>query len=206
MRKAGYSDFVFINCPFDNDYLPLLRALVYTVYYCGFIPKTALDEDNAMDNRLTKIIGKIKDCCYGVHDLSRVELNHAGLPRFNMPFELGIFFGAKYLGTGRQRAKNALIFERKKYSYQQYISDLNGIDTKAHRNNPAIAMQALRDWLRTASGRQGIAGYALIQEDYRVFLKELPGIAKLIGFTVDNLPFTDYCTIVEEYVARSQAL
>jgi hypothetical protein len=49
----------------------------------------------------------IRECRYGIHDLSRIELNEAQYPRFNMPFELGIFFGARYIGTGEQKKKNA---------------------------------------------------------------------------------------------------
>ena len=87
----------------------MLRAIVYTVYRCGFFPKTALDEDDGSDNRLTKIIRKIRDSRYGIHDLSRIELSNAAWPRFNMPFELGIFFGAKNLGDDHQKRKNALV-------------------------------------------------------------------------------------------------
>jgi len=61
MKVAGYNDSVFINCPFDDDYVPMLRAIIYTVYRCGFSPKTALDEDDGLDNRLGKIIRKIRN-------------------------------------------------------------------------------------------------------------------------------------------------
>jgi hypothetical protein len=106
MEIPGYHDSVFINCPFDEAYNAMLHAIVYAVYRCGFFPKTALDEDNGTDYRLNKIIHLIKDCQYGIHDLSRIELNVTGLPRFNMPFELGIFFGAKHLGGKVQKSKN----------------------------------------------------------------------------------------------------
>ena len=69
---------------------------------------------------------------YGIHDISRTELNSSGFPRFNMQFELGTFFGAKRFGYKNQKSKNALIFEKTKFTYQNYMSNLNGIDTKAH--------------------------------------------------------------------------
>ena len=109
MPKPTYNDSVFINCPFDDDYRPILRAIVYAIYRCGFSPQTALDEDDGTDIRLLKIIRKMKGCKYGVHDLSRIELNVSDYPRFNMPFELGIFFGAKYFGHGIHERKNALV-------------------------------------------------------------------------------------------------
>jgi hypothetical protein len=98
MSTPGYNDSVFINCPFDDDYKPILRAIVYAIYRCGFFPQTALDEDDGSEVRLMKIYRKMQNCRYGIHDLSRIELNDADLPRFNMPFELGVFFGAKYFG------------------------------------------------------------------------------------------------------------
>lgn len=200
MKVAGYNDSVFINCPFDDQYAPILRAIVYTVYRCGFFPKTALDEDDGSDNRLAKIIRKIKESRYGIHDLSRIELNDAALPRFNMPFELGIFFGAKNMGDDLQKKKNALVLERDKYSYQKYISDLNGIDTKAHGNDPANAMKKVRDWLRTASGRRTIPGYAILATQYQNFQDHLPAITKELGFTIDNIPFVDFLNLVESTV------
>ena len=200
MKVAGYNDSVFINCPFDDQYVPILRAIVYTVYRCGFFPKTALDEDDGLDNRLSKIIRKIRDSRYGIHDLSRIELNVADYPRFNMPFELGIFFGASALGDDLQKRKNALVLERTKYSYQQYISDLNGIDTKAHNNEPAMAMAKVRDWLRTASGRTTIPGYAILTKQYQEFEDHLPALTEELGFTVENIPFIDFLNLVEDTV------
>jgi len=84
MQPGTYNDSIFINCPFDQPYIPILRALVFAIYRCGFVPKSALVEDNALDNRLDKIERSIENCRYGVHDISRTELNNHNLPRFNM--------------------------------------------------------------------------------------------------------------------------
>jgi hypothetical protein len=170
MKVAGYNDSVFINCPFDDAYTPL------------------------------KIIRKISEARYGIHDLSRIELNTAQYPRFNMPFELGIFFGAKNLGDDLQKKKNALILERTRYSYQQYISDLNGIDTKAHNNDPVTAMEKVRDWLRIASGRKTIPGYTILVTQYFEFQNLLPELAGGIGFTAENVPFVDFLNLAESVV------
>lgn len=102
VSRLQYDNAVFINCPFDNEYTPLFQAIVFCVYRCGFVPVSALGEDNALDNRLQKIERCIAACRYGIHDLSRAEINSARLPRFNMPFELGLFFGAKQFGNKKQ--------------------------------------------------------------------------------------------------------
>ncbi len=200
MLSAGYNDNVFVNCPFDDAYKPLSNAIIYTVYRCGFIPQSALGEDDGLDNRLDKIVRIIENCRYGIHDISRVELNPAEFPRFNMPFELGIFFGAKKFGNKLQKSKNALVLERQKYSYQQFISDLNGIDTKAHNNDANTVIRQIRNWLTTASRRTTVPGHNIIRQEYIQFNIKLPQIALLAGLDIDDIPFNDYCQIVEEAV------
>jgi hypothetical protein len=199
MAIAKYNQKVFINCPFDSNYTPLLHAIVFTVYRCGFLPVTALDEDDGSNDRLKKILKCIADCKYGIHDISRTELNQNKLPRFNMPFELGLFFGAKKYGSGIQKNKVALIFEKNKYSYQQYLSDLNGIDTKAHNNNPDELLKKIRDWLTTCTNTT-LPGPATIHKEYVEFLIKLPEIINQLGLDKDNLLYGDYCAIVENAI------
>jgi hypothetical protein len=201
MSSPTYNDSVFINCPFDDDYKPILRAIVYAIYRCGFYPQTALDEDDGTEIRLLKIIRKMKSCRYGIHDLSRIELNAAKFPRFNMPFELGIFWGAKYFGDNSQKRKNALILEREKYTYQQYISDLSGIDTKAHKNDPVTALRRVHSWLNTASHRKTIPGEKILQIQFLEFEHILPDLAAGDGYSVDNLPFLNLLDLIHELVA-----
>ena len=126
------------------------------------MPRSSLEEENALNNRLSKIENLIDGCRFGIHDLSRTEYNNNALPRFNMPFELGIFFGAKKFGDEKQKSKVALVLEREKYLYQQFISDLNGIDTKAHYNDAEKAIKIVRDWLKSSSGRKTINGHLVI--------------------------------------------
>lgn len=202
MQPASYNDSVFINCPFVDDYIPILRALIFTIYRCGFLPKSALGEDNALDNRLDKIERIIENCCYGVHDISRTELNNHGLPSFNMPFELGLFFGAKKFGNKDQRNKNALVFDIEKYRYLEFISDLKGVDIKDHNNDPSLAIKKLRNWLNTSSRRATIPGYNTIIRDYELFKNELPAIVSTIGLSINDIPFNDYCLIVEEAINK----
>ena len=197
IKLAASNDTVFINCPFDTAYYPIFQAIVFAVYRCGFYPVTALDKDDGTESRLLKIIRMIKECRYGIHDLSRIEYSPDNFPRFNMPFELGIFFGAKYLGDRIQKGKNALIFERVKFTYQKFISDLNGIDPKAHNNDPLTAIELISDWIRTASGRKTIPGYAIFKTEYKEFSEKLPAIVTKLGFEISNLPLTEYRTIVE---------
>lgn len=40
---------VFINCPFDDEYQPLFRALVFAVQDCGFVARSALERDDGSE-------------------------------------------------------------------------------------------------------------------------------------------------------------
>lgn len=83
---AAYSDNVFVNCPFDDDYGETFRALIFGIRACGFLPRSARELDDGGQARIEKLYSLIEECRYGIHDLSRTELdpvNH--LPRFNMP-------------------------------------------------------------------------------------------------------------------------
>lgn len=191
---------IFINCPFDEDYRPLLHAMVYVIYRCGFYPVTALNEDDATDSRLSKIMRCIRDCRYGIHDISRTELNEEQLPRFNMPFEAGLFFAAKHFGGKDQKTKSGLVFERTKYIYQKYISDLSGIDTKAHDNDPFKVIEKVRDWLKTTSRRNTIPASGTLKREYLEFERKLPELLEELELEHENILFNDFCRIIEETV------
>ena len=111
-KKNSYATNVFVNCPFDEAYKPLFHAIVFTIHECGFVVRCALERSDASELRVKKIYELIESSKYGIHDLSRVDLDKStNLPRFNMPLELGIFLGAKFLGTAKQRSKNCLVFD-----------------------------------------------------------------------------------------------
>jgi hypothetical protein len=202
MRKPRYTDSVFINCPFDVQYMPLFRAIIFSIYQCGFFPRSALEEDNALDNRLDKIVRLVNGCKLGIHDISRTELNVQGHPRFNMPFELGLFFGAKKLGDEKQKSKNALIFERVAYAYREFLSDLSGVDTKAHNNQAEQVVRLVREWLSTVSRRKTIPTLPKLRNAFLEFENKLPVIAADIGYAIDEIPFNDFCRIVEKAIAQ----
>jgi hypothetical protein len=200
ISENGYDDRVFINCPFDGAYLPLFHAAIFATYFCGFYPTSSLAEDNGLENRIDKIVRIIEQCRYGIHDISRTELNPAGCPRFNMPFELGLFFGAHRYGNRDQKTKNALILERNQYSYQQLISDINGIDVKAHQDDPFRIIRHIRR-LSINSKRMAIPGADVIWANYLDFSKRLINLSSSVGFlNIKELPFKNFCDIIEEWL------
>jgi hypothetical protein len=101
----GAASNVFINCPFDDDYKASFEALIFCVTTSGYRVRCALEENNAADIRLEKLYRLIKESGKSIHDLSRVDLGSNGLPRFNMPFELGLFMGASKFGGKSHRQR-----------------------------------------------------------------------------------------------------
>lgn len=107
-----------------------------------------------------------------------------------MPFELGLFLGAKHFGDDGQRRKRALVLDVERYRYQQFISDLAGVDPKAHGGDPDQLLAALRLFLRTGSERQ-LIGLSELCELYRAWIEDLDSAALNLGYTPDTIPFAD---------------
>ena len=201
--SADYGKSVFINCPFDDSYLPLFRALIFAVFECGLMPRCAQEVYDAGEVRIEKIARIIKDCRWGIHDISRTDLNASGLPRFNMPLELGLFLGAKRFGTGQHSRKSCLVLDRDRYRYQEFISDIAGQDIAAHANDPAAAIKAVRDWLSIAkAGIRRPPGGAAIAGRYSRFADELPRICADAELEVSELTFVEYADMASTWLRR----
>lgn len=56
-----YETSVFVNCPFDKDYIPLLRPLLFTILYLGLTPRIALERNDSGESRLDTIESKVDD-------------------------------------------------------------------------------------------------------------------------------------------------
>lgn len=203
MAAGGGNTFdVFINCPYDSGYARTFEALIFAVHALGFRARAAREVDDGADNRLDKIIRIIGECRYGIHDLSRTELDEAtGLPRFNMPLELGIFIGARKLGSGLQKKKVTLILDVEPYRYRDFISDLAGMDPHAHGGQPEQAIQEVRNWLATASRNQ-LPSANIVLDQYARFDADLPAITAGYQFDREAILYTDFVWIVAEWLSN----
>jgi hypothetical protein len=199
MSRKSYNKSVFVNCPFDGKYQPLFRAMVFTILRAGYYARSALEESDSGEVRVTKIYRIVAECKFGVHDLSRTQ-SDSGWPRFNMPFELGIFLAARYFGTEEQGKKVCMVLERKAHSYERFISDIKGQDVEAHQNDPKRLTHSVRNWLSTNSPGRKIPGGAAIWGDYQKFLKWLPGKCREHRLKNQDLTFQDYWQLVDEWI------
>lgn len=192
---------VFINCPFDVHYKDLFEAIIFVVLDCGFTPRCALEIDDGSQIRIEKIFNIISECRFGIHDISKTELEATNnLPRFNMPLELGMFLGAKRYGAGEQTKKVCLILDREKYRYQKFISDIAGQDIRCHEDDPSTAITVVRNWLRNASPLVTMTGGEEIASRYGAFRKELPSLCMNLRLSANELTFIDYIWLVKGWL------
>lgn len=198
-----YADQVFLNVPFDARYTKLLQALVFAVHDCGLIARCALEKEDGGQVRVDKLYRTIRDCRLGIHDLSRTTLDTKHrLPRFNMPFELGLFLGARQYGSTAQRRKSCLILDRDRYRYQIFCSDISGQDIRAHGNEVEQALAAVRNWLQTnVSSASRIPGPLALAARYVEFRRQLPFMCTLENLRPHELTFLDYRKLVAAWIA-----
>jgi len=163
---------VFVNCPFDSEYRPLLRALLFTILDLGFEPRLTLERLNSGETRIAKILELIEDAKFGVHDLSRVQAAAAGeFYRLNMPFELGLDMACRLYKTGQWIEKKCLVLGAEAFDYQAAISDLAGSDIRSHKGRPSLLTAAVRNWLN-AEASLGAIGPAAVWSRFNDFMAD----------------------------------
>lgn len=207
-ETLSYDDNVFINCPFDRDYKPIFDAIVFAIHDAGFIARCALEAIDSGQTRLEKIIEIIGDCKYGIHDISRTETGRSKLPRFNMPFECGLFWGCYEFGGDLQKMKRLLVFDSEPFRYRASLSDIAGQDIQVHNNNPQVAIDKVRGWLNSKSGRSTIPGGKEIWKHYTLFQKELPLMLRKARITRAELHkpeyYPDYVSFVVHWLTQRE--
>ena len=72
-QPADYEDSVFVNCPFDDGYLPLLHAMLFAIHDCGFIARLAVEDTGGSEMRIDKITRVIRESRYSIHGLLPVS-------------------------------------------------------------------------------------------------------------------------------------
>jgi len=199
----AFKDNVFINCPFDSAYLPLLRPLLFCVIYLGLTPRIALEALDSGRPRFEKIVSLIKNSKYAIHDLSRLQSNEAGeYFRLNMPFEFGLDVGCRLFRAGQASSKRCLILEAERFRYQAAISDMSNSDIAVHANEPVNVVLQVRNWLNNEAGLRA-PGPADVWARFNEFMADNYDSLKLRGFSdtnIDNLPIGELIVCMQDWV------
>jgi hypothetical protein len=160
------------------------------------IPQSALQEKNSGVVRLKKIQNLIKKSKFGIHDISRTQLDLTHkLPRFNMPFELGIDIGAKEFGSSKLKNKVMLIFDTEEYRYQKFLSDIAGQDISTHENTPHLAIRKIRALFASHDKNKPstLPSNKVLTDNFERFKKDLSLVSQELK--LDD-PVSDYNDIV----------
>lgn len=149
---------VFVNVPFDPEYEPLFIALISGLASLGLRPRSVLEVTTTKD-RLNRLVSLLETTSFSVHDISRVQLSGKShrLPRFNMPFELGLAVAVAQLAKKRSWNHEWRVFEAVNYRLQTSLSDLNGYDPLIHGGTPDGMLRKLREAFVRARGQPSLA-------------------------------------------------
>ena len=185
---------VFINCPFDKEYDPLLKSLIFVLVYLGFTPKISQTRSSS-NIRINQIIAHIRDSKFGIHDLSRSKPMAVGeLPRFNMPYELGLDIGCLEFGSGKLKTKKILILETSRFHYQKVLSDIAGQDISEHNDDPKKLVTRVRNWFASVENKNypGSTEIWLAYNRFRSYLNEYLGRKKYTMEDIDEIPIDEF--------------
>jgi hypothetical protein len=197
---------VFINCPFSPDYKEFFEAIVYTVQRSGFVPRCARENDDSGEVRFEKICRIIADSHYGIHDISKTEPDpDSGLPRFNMPLELGLFLGARNFGGRKHARKKSIILDLELHRYQKFVSDIAGQDIHSHNGEVDQLIVGVAAWLRDEAQDSKVPGGHKIATEFKRFRTDLPAIAKSLSLELDELTFKDLTNIAANWIVSENS-
>jgi hypothetical protein len=163
---------VFLNIPYDGPFENLYLAYIVGLTQLGLRINATLAVPN--QGRLEAIIGLIEQSNFSIHDLSRIELS-SGIPRFNMPVELGLALYRSWITKGRHRV---YIFESNRYRAQSSTSDVNGIDPEIHHGTPKGLMAGLRNIFRQPGD---VTTVPETLASYRAVKRKLPELRRNAG-------------------------
>jgi hypothetical protein len=145
---------VFINCPYDEGFVPMLQAIVLGTVCCGFTPRSAVESGCSYAMRLDRILDALSCSHYSIHDLSRCKGEGVlGLARFNMPLELGMAIARYHWAPADHPDLLVMVPDDQDQDYARFISDLRGIDPRKHNGNPALVLKRVMAWLAQKTSR-----------------------------------------------------
>ncbi len=205
--KKEFAKNVFINCPFDQEYLVLLRAMLFTILYLGYYPRIASERFDSAEPRIQKIIELIKECKFGIHDISRIRSREQGeFYRLNMPFELGLDMGAKVFCDTNYKEKKYLILEKDPFRYRTALSDLSSMDIKSHKNTAKILIRQLRNWF-VENGLKHADSASVIWYRYNDFISSFYSDRKVVGFSDDDIyemPIPEFINSIKSWLKKKK--
>ena len=163
---------VFLNIPYDSQFEDLYLAYIVGLTQLGLRINATLAVPN--QGRLDRIMELIEESDFSIHDLSRIEAS-SGIPRFNMPLELGLALSRSRATHGRHQV---FVFEKRRYRILRSTSDINGIDPQIHHGRPRGVMVGLRNIFRQLDRTTSVPE---MLTSYRAVKRRLPELRRVAG-------------------------
>lgn len=200
----SFSKNVFINCPYDTEYIPLLRPLLFTILFLGYDPRIASESFDSGEVRFNRICSLIKQSKFSIHDLSRIQAEREQeFYRMNMPFELGLDIGCRtFKDDSLANQKKCLILEKEKYRYQKALSDLAGADIKSHNNEPEEVVRQIRNWFIESDLDHAVSP-SRIWETFNEFMADFYVRREEEGFKgkdLEMMPIPEYIRFISHWL------
>lgn len=146
---------------------------------------------------------------YSIHDISRCEpLNPGDLPRFNMPYEMGLDIGCMRFGNNQMKEKLCLIIEKEKNRYDKVISDISGQDIKEHGDDPEKLLAKVLEWFDNIL-QDSLPGAAIVWEKYNDCYADIRFKLKNKGMIVseiDSLAISSFIKAIRPWIANNTEL
>ena len=126
------------------------------------------------------------------------------LPRFNMPYELGLDIGASEYGRGKLKTKKILILETDRFHYQKVISDIAGQDIENHDDDPKTLITKVRNWFSVNFPEETIVGQSVIWIAYNQFIDDLSThlSATYTNAEIEEMPIGDFIKFAADWISE----
>jgi hypothetical protein len=99
-----------------------------------------------------------------------------------------------------QHTKKCIIFDRTRYRYQQFISDIAGQDIHAHEGRVATLIEHVATWFRDEVRDPKVPGGRAIASEYDKFATVIPDVCAVKRLDPDELTFQDYRAMAAEWI------
>jgi hypothetical protein len=183
-------DFVFLNIPYDASFERLYISYIVGISAFRLIPHTTLEIPDST-RRLDRIQALLHECRYSIHDLSRVQVSRKGarVPRFNMPFELGLAVSWSHVNPDRH---SWFVCDSERHRVLKSTSDLAGTDFNIHDGTIRGVMRELCNMFIRQSVRPDVSQ---MMKQYRRLRSAIPHIQQRAGSRTLYEPrvFADIC-------------
>ena len=196
-----YERNVFLNYPYDRSHQAIVDSMIFAVLCCGFSPRSADEEFGGLNQRLERIVSLISDSKYGIHDLSASTEIAGDRPRLNMPFELGIFYGATKLGEEKHRSKQGFVFDEDFGKNHAALSDASGLDLQPHKRQTALVLVAIQRYFRDKVTHP-IVGPAQLLSLFNQYSRDIPSFCAEFGLIPGNLSYAERRGLMTEWLER----